>query len=52
VTVIDKSVHDLREQAERQVRGRLGPDRWSRAYAAGRTASLDSLLRDIDSVLA
>jgi predicted ATPase/DNA-binding XRE family transcriptional regulator len=52
VTVVDKSVHDLRDQAERQVRGRLGPDRWTRAYAAGRTASLDSLMRDIDSVLA
>jgi predicted ATPase/DNA-binding XRE family transcriptional regulator len=51
VTVIDKSVHDLREQAELQVRGRLGPDRWTRAYAAGRTASLDSLMREIDSVL-
>ena len=51
VTVVDKSVHDLREQAERQVRGRLGADRWSRAYAAGRTASIDSLMRDIDSVL-
>jgi len=52
VTVVDKSVHDLREQAERQVRGRLGPDRWGRAYAAGRTASLDSLMREIDSILA
>jgi hypothetical protein len=51
VTVVDKSVHDLREQAERQVRGRLGSDRWSRAYAAGRAASIDSLMRDIDSVL-
>jgi hypothetical protein len=49
--VVDKSVHDLREQAERQVRGRLGTDRWSRAYAAGRAASIDSLMRDIDSVL-
>jgi len=52
VTVIDKSVHDLREQAERQVRGRLGPDQWARAYAAGRTASLDSLMREIDGILA
>jgi predicted ATPase/DNA-binding XRE family transcriptional regulator len=51
VTVVDKSVHDLREQAERQVRGRLGADRWSRAYAAGRSASIDSLMKDIDSVL-
>jgi ATP/maltotriose-dependent transcriptional regulator MalT len=48
VTVVDKSVQDLREQAEREVRARLGPHRWARAYAAGRSASIDSLLKDID----
>ena len=50
-TVVDKSVHDLREQAEREVCARLGPDRWARAYAAGRSTSIDSLLKDINSVL-
>jgi hypothetical protein len=50
-TVVDKSVDDLRERAEREVRARLGPDRWARAYAAGRVASIDSLIKDIDSVL-
>ena len=50
-TVVDKWVHDLREQAEREVRARLGPDRWARAYAAGRVTSIDSLIKDIDSVL-
>jgi len=50
-TVVDKSVHDLRERAEQEVRARLGPDRWARAYAAGRVTSIDSLLKDIDSVL-
>ena len=50
-TVVDKSVHDLREQAEREARARLGPDRWARAYAAGRRASIDSLLKDIDITL-
>ena len=50
-TVVDKSVDDLREQAEREVRSRLGPTRWARAYAAGRSASIDSLMKDIDSVL-
>jgi predicted ATPase/DNA-binding XRE family transcriptional regulator len=49
VTVVDKSVRDLREQSEREARARLGPDRWARAYAAGRSASIDSLLKDIDS---
>jgi predicted ATPase/DNA-binding XRE family transcriptional regulator len=50
-TVVDKSVHDLREQAEREVRGRLGPDRWAQAYATGRRTSIDALLEDIDRVM-
>ncbi|MGE5815675.1 MAG: tetratricopeptide repeat protein, partial [Acidobacteriota bacterium] len=51
VTVVDPSVRDLRDQAEREARARLGPDRWGRAYAAGRRMSIDSLLKDIDRVL-
>jgi len=50
-TVVDKSVHDLREQAESEVRARLGPDRWQRAYAAGRLTSIDSLIKDIDRTI-
>jgi predicted ATPase/transcriptional regulator with XRE-family HTH domain len=50
VTVVDKSVQDLREQAE-QARGRLGPHRWARAYEAGRAASIDSLLKDIERAI-
>jgi ATP/maltotriose-dependent transcriptional regulator MalT len=46
--VVDKSVQDFREQLEREVRTRLGPDRWAAAYAAGRSASIDSLIKDID----
>ena len=42
VTVVDKSVHDPTEQAEREARARLGPDRWARAYEAGRRISIDS----------
>jgi predicted ATPase/DNA-binding XRE family transcriptional regulator len=48
-TVVDQSVNDLKDQAERDVRARLGPDRWARAYAAGRVSSIDSLIKDIDS---
>jgi ATP/maltotriose-dependent transcriptional regulator MalT len=48
-TVVLKVVHDLQEQAEREARGRLGPDRWARAYAAGRMTSIDALLKDIDN---
>ena len=47
--VVDKSVDDLREHAEREVRARLGPDRWARAYAAGRMISIDALLKDIEA---
>jgi len=50
-TVVDKSVRDLRDQTEREVCVRLGQDRWSRAYAAGRATSIDSLIADIDRVL-
>jgi hypothetical protein len=46
---VDRSVHALAERAERDVRARLGPDLWARAYAAGRGASIDSLLQDIES---
>jgi hypothetical protein len=49
VTVADRSVDDLKQQAERQVRTRLGADRWTRAYAAGRTTSIDALLKYVES---
>ena len=48
-TLTDVSTRGLREEAERQGQSRLGSDRWARAYAAGRTASLDSLLKDIEA---
>jgi predicted ATPase/DNA-binding XRE family transcriptional regulator len=51
-TTGDKSVLELRQRTEQGVRERLGPTRWARAYAAGRTASIDSLLKDIDSARA
>ena len=47
-TIVDQPVHDLLEQAEREARARLGPDRWAQAYAAGRKTSIDSLLKEID----
>jgi hypothetical protein len=51
LTIVDPPAHDLREQAEREARARLGRDRWAEAYAAGRVTSIDSLIKDIDSVL-
>jgi predicted ATPase/DNA-binding XRE family transcriptional regulator len=49
---VDKTVRELRERTETEVRGRLGSDRWAREYAAGRRASIDSLLSDIESAQA
>lgn len=48
--IVDKSVNDLRQQAERDARARLGADHWARAYAAGRGTSVDTLLQDIDRI--
>ena len=50
-TIADRWVNALGEQAEWEVRGRLGPDRWARAYAAGRVTSIDAWIRDINGVL-
>jgi len=50
-TIVDKWVIALGEQTEREVRARLGPDRWARAYAAGRMTSVDALLKDIERVV-
>src|SRR5262249_4929715 len=47
-TVVLKLVNDLQEEAERGGRARLGPDRWDRAYAAGRKASIEAVMEDID----
>ena len=51
VIVVDPSVRDLREQAEREARARLGPNQWTQAYTAGRHTSIDAILSDIDRVL-
>ena len=48
-TVVDLSVRELRAHAERDARARLGEERYARAYEAGRSASIDALLKDIDS---
>lgn len=50
-TIADKWVRDIGERAERETRTRLGPDRWARAYAAGRVTSIDSWIKEIDAVL-
>lgn len=47
-TVVDKTVEGLPAQVEREVRARLGPERWAAAYGAGRKSSIEVLIRDID----
>ena len=49
VTAVDKSLDDLQQSILREARASLGHDRWARAYAAGRTASIESLINDIDA---
>ena len=51
VKVVDSTVLDLREQAEREARSRLSPEQWAEGYAAGRLASIDALMQDIDRVV-
>lgn len=46
--IVDKSVQQLNERTERDARVRLGPEKWASAYATGRSASIDELIKDID----
>jgi transcriptional regulator with XRE-family HTH domain len=50
-TLTDRTVHGFRVRAEREVRERLGPDRWALAYAAARKISIDALMQEIDRIL-
>jgi predicted ATPase/DNA-binding XRE family transcriptional regulator len=51
-TIVDHSIHDPRARVEEELRAHLGPDRWARAYEAGRKNSIDTLINDIDTILA
>jgi tetratricopeptide (TPR) repeat protein len=51
-TVVDRSLDDRTDLSESGVRARLGPRRWALAYTAGRSASIDALLEDIEAVVA
>jgi len=46
--VVDHSVRQLRDRTEQRARVRLGPKKWASAHATGRSASIDSLIKDID----
>jgi predicted ATPase/DNA-binding XRE family transcriptional regulator len=49
--IVDRAVQELKDQTERDVRVRLGPEKWAHAYAAGRNASIDALITDIDRAI-
>ena len=49
--VAEQSLDELKEQVQRDVLARLGPDLWATSYAAGRNTSIDELLKDIESVV-
>ncbi len=49
--VVRQSLDNLIGLGEREVRARLGPEQWARAYAAGRVMSIDALLKDIEGVV-
>jgi hypothetical protein len=46
--IADQSVQRLRHETEQGARVRLGADKWASAYGAGRSASIDALIQDID----
>ena len=49
LTYFDNSVSDVLNKCERGAPARLGAEQWAKAYASGRSASVDSLLNDIDT---
>jgi hypothetical protein len=50
IKVATELANDLQQGAEKEARARLGAERWAHAYAAGRGASIDALLKDLDNV--
>jgi len=49
-SIVDSGVNHVRLMAEHKARTVLGAEGWTRAYATGRTASIDSLLTDIETM--
>jgi predicted ATPase/transcriptional regulator with XRE-family HTH domain len=47
--VVVKVIQDIGDRAEQEARAQLGLEKYATAFAAGRAASLDALLKDIDS---
>jgi predicted ATPase/DNA-binding XRE family transcriptional regulator len=50
--LVDPFLRSQCEQSERDARTRLGPERWTQAFEAGRRSSIDAVLKDIDAAIA
>src|SRR5262245_28869377 len=48
-TAVDDSMRDLWERVEQAPRRRLGERRWARGYETGRTASIESLMKEVEA---
>jgi len=46
---VDDSMRDVWERVERDARGRLGQRRWAREYETGRSASIESLMTEVEA---
>jgi hypothetical protein len=47
--VVVQVVQDIGERAEQEARTRLGAETFAKVFSAGRSASIDGLLNDIDA---
>jgi len=45
------TVRALSAALDLNVRARLGPDRWGRAYAAGRAVSIEALIQEVNATV-
>jgi hypothetical protein len=49
IALMREVVQDIGERAEQEARTRLGAEKFAKAFSAGRSASIDGLLNDIDA---
>jgi predicted ATPase/DNA-binding XRE family transcriptional regulator len=49
--LVDPLMQELHERVAREARAQLGPELWAQASAAGRKASVDAMLKEIDAAI-
>jgi hypothetical protein len=50
MTMADPLSHSIRDRWEKPVRDRMSISQWNRAYAAGKEASIDTLIQEIHTL--